>query len=135
MKGKTTLCHAIVLALLISPFSSFSQDNTFSYICPQNGSKNLNPEQNFIFKSMKGIDQESFDPGYFSVRGTVSGNLEYDILFSVDGKTLILKPISCFARGETVTIQYTGGLLTTEQEFLSPVVFRGSVQNFDKEEM
>jgi hypothetical protein len=124
----------IFLFLLLSG-NSFSQDVEFSFVCPVAGSKNLQPEQNIILKYANGYDIGTISSGKIIIRGSLSGLISANLIISNDHKTIILKPLIPFQRGEMVTVIIPKGIMTSDGKSLCPYTFNFTILDYDRDEI
>lgn len=69
------------------------------------------PETNIIIREGNLINKSSLNKtNLFMVTGSTSGKHNSELILSDDGRTIILKPYKKFGKGETVTLQYGGGV-------------------------
>ncbi|MBA3647837.1 MAG: aryl-sulfate sulfotransferase [Chitinophagales bacterium] len=87
----------------------------FQFIAPQPGSLYHNPERTIVIRDGRPIVESSLHcKNLFTIRGSSSGNHEFETVLANDKKTIILKPKVSFAFGEKVTVTISPGIQTTD---------------------
>jgi hypothetical protein len=111
MKITIQKLFAFLVLVLTYPLYSAAQ---FQYISPAPSSKFHDPTTNIILKNGGTIRESSLRKNLFSVKGSVSGNHAFDIKIAEEGATVILKPLTPFTEGETVSVAIGEGMITGE---------------------
>lgn len=117
MKKNLTLC---LLVTLISYSNALAQ---FQFVSPLPGSVNLPPQHNIILREGHLLQRASLNNGLFSIRGTQSGQHNFNLVLCDDGKTINLNPVTPFGFNEVVTVTVQSGLSTVEGKVIDGFTF------------
>lgn len=112
-KQRTLFVMIILFSILMSIESSFSQQNklnSYQYISPISGSSMILPETNIIIRERNKIDEATLINNNLTVIGSISGKHQGSLVLSDDQRTIIFKPFKMFVRGETVYVNFYGGI-------------------------
>ena len=106
MKLKNYLLFLTIFTniFFISSINS-SQSILFTFVSPVPNSKLNNPGTNLILKINKGINVSNFTLKSITVTGSISGKHKCEFNKTDDDHTMIFKPYTKFALGETVTVE------------------------------
>ncbi len=127
---------AVLLNLLLLPFYlCTAQTLDYSYICPVPGSANLNPEQNIILKCEEGFDRSAIGKDHFYISSTSGQPVDFTILFSDDARTMILRPLTPFIKGERVSVKIREGIRGVNGAELDPLDFSFSIIRHDRDSL
>ncbi len=111
--------------------TSLGQSQKFIYTSPQPDAKYINPEQNIILRTAYPLDKASLKKTPLSIEGTISGIHSYNILWSEDLKTFIIRPDEHFYYGEKVTINIGRGLNTSQGNTIENLSFSFTIKPQD----
>jgi len=108
-KTNITFFLGICVALCVAVQShSQSRLDCFQYISPLNGAGFVSNKTNIIIRPGELLDiNDIMIRNIAELSGSISGNHDYDILIADDHKTIILKPLTPFAPGERVTVDFS----------------------------
>ncbi|HEX5032664.1 MAG TPA: aryl-sulfate sulfotransferase [Candidatus Eisenbacteria bacterium] len=109
------LALAAILVGAASPAGAWPSPHSLgslAYVSPAPGSARHNAATNVIVRPGGALDAASFGPSSIEVSGSVSGSHTGTLRLSDDGETLVLRPDTPFAPGETVTCSIAAGLET-----------------------
>ena len=112
-KQRTLFVMIILFSILMSIENSFSQQNklnSYQYISPISGSSMILPETNIIIRERNKIDEATLINNNLTVIGSISGKHQGSLVLSDDQRTIIFKPFEMFVRGETVYVNFYGGI-------------------------
>jgi len=115
-----------ILLLLITSlcFPQNSHISSYQFISPLPNSSMLLPETNIIIREGNLINEASlFGNSIINVFGSKSGAHTGTLILSDDGKTIIFKPYEKFSYGETINVNYNGGIYKITGEELLPLNF------------
>ncbi|HBS85895.1 MAG: hypothetical protein A2W91_08930 [Bacteroidetes bacterium GWF2_38_335] len=118
----------IFIIFIQSIFSAYAQ---LEYISPVPGSKFHNPETTIILRKSGTLDTTTVSQDYFTIHSNFFGQHEFDLVFSTDGKTVILKPITEFAFEDTVNVWISKDFFGAAED-LSFTFFTRKVRASDK---
>lgn len=133
MKSCNLLGKSILLILFLSAVQLAQNSNLpgYQYISPVPGSSMILPETNLIIREGNFINPMSLSSKKIKLVGSKSGIHSYNIKLSDDGKTIIIKPFSKFSRGETVYVEYSGGISTIKNGKLPNLNFQFQISESD----
>ena len=106
----------------------------FQYVSPLPGSQLVSRWNNIVIRQGGSIDATSFNARSLSVIGSASGFHSGRLVLSDDSKTLVFRPESPFALGETVLVSLQPGVRAVAGECLPPLSFNFSVSARDPRE-
>ena len=120
-----------VFAFLICFCISLYSQNIFNYadyVDPLPNAKYINNVTTLIIRPKENISVNSIlDNGAIILTGSLSGNKPYTANIADDGKIVIIKPNTAFARNENVTINYTSVIKHKDGSPIIPVQYSFSV--------
>ena len=120
------------ILILTIPVQSKISDKYFSYIDPLPDAKNINKEACIIIKPNGLIDKNTMlSDKAFIIRGTLSGECKYSIIESSDNATVIIKPVNHFKQGETVTVDFTPVIKSSNGAGIKPFSFTFHIKSRD----
>ena len=103
----------------------------YQFISPKPGSTDNTRESTIIIREGANIDLSSIGkPGLIKVTGSLSGNIDGEVILSRDGKTLIFKPYSKFQPNEDVKVQMGHGLQSIDGKVLPSLAFSFKITHF-----
>jgi len=121
-----------ILLLLITSlcFPQNSHISSYQFISPLPNSSMLLPETNIIIREGNLINEASLiGTSIINVFGSKSGAHAGTLILSDDGKTIIFKPYEKFSYGETINVNYNGGIYKLTGEELLPLNFTFYISN------
>ncbi len=114
---------------------TIAQEVRCSYIHPLPGAEMVNPEQNIILKVTEGFDIHSVKNSHFVITGNKSGTMAFELMFSEDKNTLILKPQKPFQGNEKVEVRSLPGLRTANGNPIETIHIHFTVSGHDRNEI
>jgi len=94
----------IILGSLFTMQTTASAQDGFIYQSPQPGARYVNPEQVVVVKTEAAIVWPHDAAKLWSITGSLSGEISFDIKTSNGGKTVFIQPRTPFAFGEKVEV-------------------------------
>ncbi|MEJ2193253.1 MAG: aryl-sulfate sulfotransferase [Ignavibacteriaceae bacterium] len=131
------ISKAYIICFIVLSSSIFAQKSAtrpYQFISPVPNSKMILPETNIIIREGENIDEETLPDNSLNVFGSVSGKHQGSIVLSDDKKTIIFKPFSSFIRGETVYVEYSGGMRKVNGDELHPFNYKFEISETDPED-
>lgn len=111
----------------------FAQNETqFLNITPVPDSKNNSRETTVILYEGTDINPASLDEDYISVSGTISGEINGELILARDGRTIIFRPEQKYYPGETISVEVSNDLMTKSGKQISGVSFSFGVTELEK---
>jgi len=123
-----------ILSLIITSlcFPQNSYISSYQFISPVPNSSMLLPETNIIIREGNLINEASlFGTNIIKVIGSESGTHAGRLILSDDGKTIIFKPYEKFYYGETINVNYNGGIYKLTGEELLPLNFTFNITHIN----
>ncbi len=100
-----------LLVLLFVSSLIFGGKGPFKYVSPLPDSKDNSRESTIILYEGGFVSEsELASPGLISVTGSISGQIDGNVILSSDGKTVIFKPVQKFEPSEKVTVKISPGI-------------------------
>jgi len=132
------ISKAYILGFIVVSASTFAQKfstDLYQFISPVPDSKMILPETNIIIREGEFIDESTLSGNKLNVFGSVSGKHPGSMVLSDDQKTIIFKPYNSFSGGETVYVEYNGGMRKVSGDKLLPFNFKFEIskKNPDKD--
>jgi hypothetical protein len=93
------------------------------YLSPLPGSKLVSRASTIIVRPGGRVDARVLDGASIRVTGERSGKFETGLVLSTDGRTIVARPDRLFEPGETVTVDMSGALTTTDGRPVPPFSF------------
>ncbi|MCS6992015.1 MAG: aryl-sulfate sulfotransferase [Chitinophagales bacterium] len=109
--------------LWIAGLSALPAHAQYPYVSPRPGSVLQPVTKHIILKPGVLIDSSSLRNELFSISGSKSGNHDFRVVLSSDGKTILLYPIRRYAYEEEVTVTVHSGVRTKEGQVLEGRTF------------
>ncbi len=103
--NKIFSCLCIILGSLFTMQTTASAQNGFIYQSPQSGARYVNPEQVVVVKTEAAVVWPYDAAKLWSITGSVSGEISFDVKTSNGGKTIFIQPRTPFALGEKVEVR------------------------------
>ncbi len=117
-----------ILLLLLSLVVG-AQNHEFQSIAPLPGSELVNPEQTILLRSEIPYIETTVTKNDFEIIGSKSGFVDFDIFFSDDALSVILKPLYLFTYAETVMVSIPGGMLFADGSQSDGFSFKFDIRN------
>lgn len=123
------------LLVICMYFVSFPLYAQFESISPVPGSRYHNPEETIILCSQYPLDESSIHVrNLFSITGSATGVHRFEVKLVGDLRTIILKPVTPFAEGESVNVKIGEGIETSKGEKIEGHSFGFSIRDIRSEE-
>lgn len=127
---KKELLMVLCIFLLFNKLYPQVPQGYFKYLEPLPNAKYVNKEATIIIKPYETINKESLNRnGAITLTGTLSGICSFQIVWSDDNKTLILKPSGPFILGETITVKFTGAIRNLKGESIKPFSYSFEIKS------
>ena len=129
----TTLYFLCSIIFAASIFAQESHTSKYQYLSPVPNSRMVLPETNIIIREGSRINEETLSSDNVTIIGSISREHQGSLELSDDQKTIIFKPFNRFIRGETVRVNYRGGMKNVNGDELLPFNFEFAISEKDPE--
>ena len=111
------------IPFLLAIFASQGIYAQFEYLSPVPGATLVTTGHNIIIREGHYVNPAFLKNDLFTIRGSKSGDHDFKMVLSTDGKTIVLTPSTPFGYSEEVTVTINKGLQTSERKTLNPYSF------------
>lgn len=119
----------ILLIILVTIINAYSL-NKIIYISPLPGSKYINPQNNIIIGFREPVLLSASEiVNNLVISGSSGRNYEGKIILTEDNRKIIIKPLSNFQKGETVTVEFSGSFAAAVRSIIKEKRYSFSVDN------
>lgn len=117
-----------IIIISIGTLNANYLGNTFQYISPNPGSELVSKSTNIIIRTSSNIPIDHLNLSSIAViDGSLSGNHSYNVVIADDRETIIIKPITPFQPGETVSIVLNSNLISDKSALVKSSTFSFTV--------
>lgn len=129
---KRSIC--LIFLFLLAPFGAVGLSQpasaaSLNYLSPPDGGRFVPPASTVALRLDGPIEPSSLSPALFTLTGSLSGKHAGQTQLATDGSTVVFKPASPFAAGETVTLAVGSGLKTRSGELFGGLTSSFSVSD------
>ncbi len=118
---KKVLTTLLLSVIFVCNLHSNGLKNYFINAEPVPGAELVNKETTIIINPNQFINKESLNnPDAITINGSLSGNMQYHLIICENNRTYILKPVSSFMPGETVTVNFNKSIRTVNGRSILP---------------